>query len=168
MNSHTVFCNTWTFTLSLATHGLYTISLNTWALSHYFVQRMDFHKFSCNSQPMNTTLFLATHELYGTLFLATHGLSHFLLQHIDSHTSLATHGLSNTTTLQSNTLCHVDVLVNMWTPYSIPWNTEELTSSLTYTDNLHLHVLCLQLAFHTIKLHANVCICRFIDSSKLV
>ncbi len=95
-------------------NSMYTISCKPWTLTH------------------PATRSHATHD----------STVHCFLQHMDSQTlpcntltltpSLATHGLSNKTTLQSNTLCHVDVLVNIWTPYSITCNTEELTSSLTY------------------------------------
>jgi hypothetical protein len=126
------FCNIWTLTLTLATHELCTISLNTWA-----------HTISCSAWTLTSSLAIRNPW---TL--------HFFLPHMDSHTfscnkltltpSRATQGLSKKTTLS-----RVDVLVNIWTPYSITCYTEEPASSCTCWTTLQIHVLCLKLDFHT-------------------
>ncbi len=117
----------------LATHDLYV---------HYFLQHMDSHTIPATTQ--NLTRSLATHGLYTvscntwilTLFLATHGVSHHPLQHMVSPT------------IQLYKVTHY-VLTYLLT-YGL------LTASLATQKNsraLHLHVLCLNLDFHTINLH---------------
>ncbi len=129
MDSHTIYCNTWTLRLFLAKQGLF----------RYFLQHMDSHTIPCNSWTL--TRFLATYNLTLSLvmhgLLETHGLLHYFLpdmgtysyiiscniwtltlflQHMDSHTycNLATHELY-TISLNTWALCSHTISCNAWT-----------------------------------------------------